>query len=84
MEVTLAAASGSEEIAFERKIERCSEVVQCSQLAGEVDYILTVVARDMSSFAEFARNQLANDKRVRGYRSLLVLRQTKMVHALPV
>lgn len=84
VEVTLVNASGSEESAFERRMERYSEVVQCSQLAGEVDYMLIVVARDMSTFAEFIRRRLADDQRVRTYRSLLVLRQTKSVHGLPV
>lgn len=84
VEVTLVNASGSEESAFERRMERCSEVVQCCQMAGEVDYILVIVARDMPTFAEFIRQRLADDQRVRTYRSLLVLRQTKSVHALPV
>ena len=84
VEVTLVNASGSEESAFERRMERCGEVVQCSQLAGEVDYILMIVVRDMPTFAEFVRRHLADDQRVRAYRSLLVLRQTKSVHALPV
>jgi Lrp/AsnC family transcriptional regulator, leucine-responsive regulatory protein len=84
VEVTLASASGSEESAFERRMERCSEVVQCSQLAGEVDYVLVVVARDMPTFAAFTRRHLADDQRVRAYRSLLVLRQTKNLQALPV
>jgi Lrp/AsnC family transcriptional regulator, leucine-responsive regulatory protein len=83
VEVTLVSASGNEESAFERRMERCSEVLQCSQLAGDVDYMLIVVTRDMPTFAEFARRHLADDRRVRAYRSLLVLRQTKSVHALP-
>jgi DNA-binding Lrp family transcriptional regulator len=84
VEITLTSASGSEMSAFERRMERCPEVVQCSELAGEVDYILTVMVHDMSEFAEFTRSHLANDNRVRSYRSLLVLRQTKSVQALPV
>jgi DNA-binding Lrp family transcriptional regulator len=84
VEITLTSASGSEMSAFERRMERCPEVIQCSELAGEVDYILTVMVHDMSEFAEFARSHLANDNRVRSYRSLLVLRQTKSVQALPV
>jgi Lrp/AsnC family transcriptional regulator, leucine-responsive regulatory protein len=84
VEVTLVSASGSEESAFERRMERCSEVLQCSQLAGDVDYMLIVVTLDMPTFAEFTRRHLADDRRVRAYRSLLVLRQTKNVRALPV
>jgi DNA-binding Lrp family transcriptional regulator len=58
--------------------------MQCSELAGDVDYLLTVVTRDTACFAEFTRRHLGNDRRVRAYRSLLVLRQTKNEHALPV
>jgi hypothetical protein len=43
-----------------------------------------VVAHDMATFADFTRRHLADDRRVRSYRSLLVLRQTKSVHELPV
>ena len=84
VEVTLANASGAEMAAFERRMERCSEVAQCAELAGEVDYLLTVVAQDMATFADFTRRHLADDRRVRSYRSLLVLRQTKDAHTLPV
>jgi DNA-binding Lrp family transcriptional regulator len=84
VEITLASPSGSEMSAFERRMDRCSEVVQCSELAGEVDYLLTVVAHDMATFADFTRRHLADDRGVRSYRSLLVLRQTKSVHVLPV
>jgi hypothetical protein len=38
----------------------------------------------MPAFTEFTRTQLAEDRRVRAYRSLLVLRQTKDVPILPV
>lgn len=84
VEITLGSASGSEESAFERKMDRCSEVIQCSKLAGDVDYILIVVAHDMAMFAEFTRRHLADDRRVRAYRSLLVLAHTKTTHVLPV
>ena len=84
IEVALTTASGAEMVAFERRMQRCPEVIQCSELAGEVDYLLTVVARDMPSFAEFTRKHLADDRRVRSYRSLLVLRQTKNEHVLPI
>jgi Lrp/AsnC family leucine-responsive transcriptional regulator len=53
VEISLTNASGSEMSAFERRMERYREVVQCSALAGEVDYLLTVVCRDMATFADF-------------------------------
>jgi DNA-binding Lrp family transcriptional regulator len=84
IEISLVNASGSEMTAFERRMQRCPEVIQCSELAGEVDYLVTVVARDMRAFGEFTRKHFADDRRIRGYRSLLVLRQTKNEHLLPI
>jgi Lrp/AsnC family leucine-responsive transcriptional regulator len=84
VEVSLANASGVEMAAFERRMQRCAEVTQCSELAGDVDYVLTVVTQDMRAFAEFTRQHLADDRRVRTFRSMLVLRQTKNEHVLPL
>lgn len=84
VEVSLTNASGTEMAAFERRMQRCPEVTQCSELAGEVDYVLTVVTQDMRAFSEFTHKHLADDRRVRTFRSMLVLRQTKNEHVLPV
>jgi Lrp/AsnC family leucine-responsive transcriptional regulator len=84
VEVTLVNAAGGEMAAFERRISRCPEVIQCSELAGDVDYLLTVQVRKMQEFAEFSRAHLADDRRIRSYRSLLVLRQLKNDHELSV
>lgn len=84
VEISLAKASGAEMAAFERRMRKCPEVIQCSELAGEVDYLLMIVARDMQAFSEFTRKQFADDKKIGSYRSLLVLRQTKNERALPV
>jgi Lrp/AsnC family transcriptional regulator, leucine-responsive regulatory protein len=84
VEVMLVNASGAEMAAFERRMIRCREVIQCSELAGEVDYLLTVRVREMQAFADFTRTQLGADRKVRSYRSLLVLRQLKNEHELPL
>jgi len=84
VEVILVNASGEEMAAFERRMGRCPEVTQCSELAGEVDYLLTVQVRAMSEFADFTRTHLGEDRRVRSYRSLLVLRQLKNEHELSI
>jgi Lrp/AsnC family transcriptional regulator, leucine-responsive regulatory protein len=84
VEVTLVNASGAEMAAFERRMSRCPEVTQCSELAGDVDYLLTVQVRKMQEFADFSRAHLGEDRRIRSYRSLLVLRQLKNEHELSV
>lgn len=84
IEVTLISASGADMGAFERRMNRCPEVVQCSELAGDVDYLLTVKVRQMKEFADFTHNHLGSDRRIQSYRSLLVLRQPKDEHVLPL
>jgi len=84
VELTLVNASGAEMAAFERHMSRCLEVIQCSELAGDVDYLLTVQVREMQEFADFTRTQLGDDRKIRSYRSLLVLRQLKNEHQLSV
>lgn len=84
IEVSLVSSSGADLKAFERKIQACAQVIQCAEVAGDVDYVLTVVTEDMPQFAEFTRQYLGDDRRVRGYRTHLVLRSTKNEHALPL
>lgn len=84
IEVSLVSASGTEMAAFERRMQRLPQVIQCCELAGEIDYLVTVVARDMPDFGEFTRTHFADDRRIRSYRSLLVLRDVKPEQALPV
>lgn len=84
VEISLASASGAEMAAFERRMQRLPEIIQCCEIAGEIDYLVTVVARDMPAFGEFTRTHFADDRRIRSYRSLLVLRDAKPEQALPV
>jgi Lrp/AsnC family leucine-responsive transcriptional regulator len=84
IEVALVDPSGAEMTSFERRMQHCAEVVQCSELAGDLDYLLTILAADMPAFAQFTRRHLADDRRIRSYRSLLVLRQTKNESVLPL
>lgn len=83
VEVVLVAPSGAEIRQFERRMQRCAEVVQCSELAGDVDYLLTVRVSDLPAFADFTRRHLADDRSVKSYRSLLVMRQTKNELTVP-
>jgi Lrp/AsnC family leucine-responsive transcriptional regulator len=82
VEVSLDNPSGANMTAFERRMQRCPQVLQCFELAGHIDYLLTVATRDLPEFRDFTRRQLADDAEVRRFRSLLVLRQTKGETAL--
>ena len=84
VEVALVNPSGVKMAAFERRMQRCPQVLGCAELAGHLDYLLTVVARDMPEFSDFTRRELANDREVRRFNSLLVLREVKARGALPL
>jgi Lrp/AsnC family transcriptional regulator, leucine-responsive regulatory protein len=84
VEVALVNPSGVKMAAFERRMQRCPQVLGCAELAGHVDYLLTVVARDMPSFGDFTRRELANDREVRRFNSLMVLREGKARSGLPL
>lgn len=84
VEVVLANPSGARMAAFERRMRQCRDVLQCAELAGHVDYLLTVASRDMPAFRDFTRRQLADDVEVRKFRSLLVLRNSKDPGLLPL
>ncbi len=84
VEVALVNPSGVKMAAFERRMQRCPQVLGCAELAGHVDYLLTVVARDMPEFGDFTRRELANDREVRRFNSQMVLREVKARSGLPL
>ncbi len=84
VEVALVNPSGVKMAAFEWRMQRCPQVLGCAELAGHVDYLLTVVARDMPEFGDFTRRELANDREVRRFNSLMVLREVKARSGLPL
>ncbi len=83
VEVSLVDAAGAHMTAFERRMCRCAEVMHCSELSGDVDYMLTVLARDLQSFSEFTRKHLAADRSIRTYRTMLVLKKVKRQLEVP-
>jgi DNA-binding Lrp family transcriptional regulator len=84
VEVALVNPSGPKMSVFERRMHGCQQVLGCAELAGHVDYLLTVAARDMPEFRDFTRRELAADREVRKFRSMLVLREVKARAALPL
>ncbi len=84
VEICLVAPSGAEIRAFERRMQRLPEVVQCAELAGDVDYMLTIRTVDMIAFSQFSRKHFADDPSIKSFRSLLVMRQTKADYEVPV
>lgn len=66
------------------RLKGYEEVISCQALAGEVDIIAHVVARDIESFGEFTMNRLLPLPGVADVRSSFVLSTIKPQGPIPV
>jgi Lrp/AsnC family transcriptional regulator, leucine-responsive regulatory protein len=70
--------------AFERKIGTESAVQQCYFVSGEIDYLLTVLCRDMEAYNAFARRVLANEHNIKRFRTSFSLSRVKYETRIPL
>lgn len=56
---------------------RIPEVIEAWVVTGDHDFAVRMVARDMESYDDLARNLFAADERVRSFKTLVVIRQVK-------
>jgi len=63
--------------AFEKKIERADEIMQCFMVSGHVDFIIVVQVADMDEYHRFVRRILMNDPNIRVFRTLFAMNRTK-------
>jgi DNA-binding Lrp family transcriptional regulator len=69
---------------FEEEILRHPQVLECYLVAGDWDYVLRVVARDLDDFREFCVNRLAKIAGVGNVKSNISMKQVKYSTALPL
>jgi len=70
--------------AFETAVGGWAEVVQCSLVTGDADYVLRIVTTDMNAFDDFLRTRLLSLGLVSDVRSRIVVRSAKDTTALPL
>jgi Lrp/AsnC family leucine-responsive transcriptional regulator len=70
--------------AFAAAVQSWPEVVECTALTGEMDYLLRVVVADMAHYSRFVMEQLLRHPSVQDCKSSFVLRALKSTTALPV
>jgi len=70
--------------AFKRKMDAASEVTQCYQVTGEVDFLLVLMVEDMEAYENFTRHYLSTEPNLRKFRTLISLRRDKFSTALPL
>jgi Lrp/AsnC family leucine-responsive transcriptional regulator len=69
---------------FRAAVQTWPEVVECSALTGEMDYLLRVVVQDMGHYSRFVMDTLLKHPSVQDCRTSFVLDRVKHTTALPV
>jgi len=69
---------------FEEGVMRLEEVVTCYSVAGDADFLLQVVARDLDAYAEFAMTVIRRLPRIKEMHTTFVLKEVKPAGVLPL
>ncbi len=83
-QVGLSSQSEADLRAFEDLVGSWPEVRACSMLAGDVDYLLKIVAEDWDAYQKFLTTRLTAAKNVSHVKSALVMRTTKDLPGVPI
>lgn len=70
--------------AFEAHVASIPEIRECYMLNGDIDFILKIVARDLSSFQQFLTTKLTTAPNVAHVRTSLTIRSSKSLPGVPV
>jgi DNA-binding Lrp family transcriptional regulator len=82
--VSLKSQAESDLRAFEEHVAALAPVRECHMLNGEIDFILKIVARDLSEFQSFLTTSLTTAPHVAGVKTSLTIRTSKHVPGVPV
>jgi Lrp/AsnC family leucine-responsive transcriptional regulator len=69
---------------FRASVQTWPEVVECSALTGEMDYLLRVVVQDMAHYSRFIMDTLLKHPSVEDCKTSFVLDRVKNTTAVPV
>ncbi len=70
--------------AFEALVETWPDVRECHMLNGEIDFILKIVAPDLSTFQSFLTECLTSAPNVDSVKTSLIIRTSKDLPGVPV
>ena len=62
---------------FETSINKIDEVMECFHVAGNYDYLLKIIVKDMNSYQAFLKNKLSVLDSVSNVQSTFVMSSTK-------
>lgn len=84
VEVTLGEHRGADFARFETAIRDVPEIIECDALGGGIDYLVTVVTRDIDHYRQLMDTLLARDLGIAGCRGYVVTKRIKESAGLPL
>ena len=69
---------------FNHFVDQCEAILECYSVSGEYDYLIRVVAADISALESFIMEQLLKTNTVRSANTSIVLNEKKYTTALPI
>jgi len=69
---------------FEQSVQEIPEVLSCHNVAGEADYILVIIAKDLASYEKLLRNTIRNLPGVSSMKTIMSLKEVKSSKTLPL
>jgi DNA-binding Lrp family transcriptional regulator len=82
--VNLRGHSQKDDEGFVDFLRRQSPVIHAHSVSGDADYVLEILVRDLSEFANFIHNRLLPHPQVAQVRSEIVLKTIKVTTGLPL
>jgi len=82
IQLTLNSTANGEQ--FEQAISQIQRVQECFVLTGRYDYLLRVVAQDLSDYEQLVKGELANIPNIKTIESTIVLNQLNANATLPL
>ncbi len=82
--IVLKEQSKKELMSFENSVLKMPEVLEVISISGTYDYMLKIVAKDISSYNDFVVNVISNIPNIGQYHSSIVLNEVKRETALKI
>jgi DNA-binding Lrp family transcriptional regulator len=82
--VTLKGQSTIDKEEFENHIATLPQVRECNLVAGELDYILKIVAKDWDDYQDLLKKELTSAPHVNSVKSCLSMSASKIMPGVPI
>ena len=84
VEATLQSQDARNQKEFEAAVSKVDEIIECYLMAGEIDYVMRVVASDVADFERIHRDKLTRLPHLGRLRSNLMIREVRKLNGLPI